>query len=86
MDTKITSFLIGSAEIGKWLYQNKAEFTGDFVGGCLLDNYVVVTKRGFAAVYEHYLSPNSSCYYIEFQSGSAQAVFRNWYKFEKANC
>ena len=67
----------------KWMYQNGAEYAGDYVEGCLLDNFVVSTRRGFAAVYENYVSEWVSDYYVEFQPGAAQDVFSNWYKFEK---
>lgn len=67
----------------KWFRQNKAEFVGDFVPGCLQDNFVVVTKRGIAAVYENYVNCWTSDYYIEFQPGAAQDVFRRWYEFEQ---
>lgn len=78
-----TTFIIGSCDLDKWMHQNKASYTGEFVEGCLLDNFVVVTRRGFAAIYEKYLNPNSSCYLVEFQKGAAQDVMRNWYKFEE---
>ena len=71
------------AAFEKWMYQNGAEYSGDYVEGCLLDNFVVSTRRGFAAVYENYISEWASDYYVEFQPGAAQDVFSNWYKFEK---
>ena len=79
----IKQFIVGSCDIEKWLHQNKAEYTGDYVEGCLLDNFVVMTKRGFAAVYEKYATPNSSVYRTEWESGTAQEVFRRWYEFEE---
>lgn len=69
--------------LDKWLHQNEATPVGDFEPGCLLDNFVVATKRGFAAIYEKYVNPNESCYRIEFETGTAQNLFRNWYKFEE---
>lgn len=79
----ITCFRISAgADFEKWMYQNGAVYTGDYVDGCLLDNFVVCTKRGFAAVYEHYVNCWTSDYYIEFQPGAAQEVFRRWYDFE----
>ena len=80
----VTCFRINpGAAFEKWMYQNGAEYAGDYVEGCLLDNFVVSTRRGFAAVYENYVSEWASDYYIEFQPGAAQDVFSNWYKFEK---
>lgn len=67
----------------KWRHQNSAEFTGDYVEGCLLDSFVMSTRRGFAAFYENYVNEWTSDYYVEFQAGAAQDVFSNWYKFEE---
>lgn len=79
----MTRFYIEPKNLEKWLHQNVAEYTGDFVEGVLLDSFVVATKRGFAAIYESYVNPNQSRYYIEFEKGAAQKVWVNWYKFEK---
>ncbi len=67
----------------KWVHQNRAEYTGDYIDGCLLDNFVMATPRGFAAFYEHYINEWTSDYFVEFQAGPAQAVFSNWYEFER---
>lgn len=75
-------FLLGSTDLDKWLYQNKATPTGDCEEGCLLDNMVVFTKRGVAGIYEHYMNSNSSCYYIEFEPGEGRNVWDNWETFE----
>ena len=69
----------------KWMAQNGAEYTGDYVEGCLLDNFIVATRRGYAAIYENYVNEWTSDYLVEFQPGAAQTVFSNWYKFEEAN-
>ena len=73
------------AAFEKWIHQNGAEYTGDYIEGCLLDSFVMVTRRGFAAFYENYINEWTSDYYVEFQPGAAQAVFSNWYKFEEVN-
>lgn len=78
-----TSFRISPANLDMWMHQNEAEHTGAFVEGCLLDNFVLACKRGFAAVYEHYLNCWSSDYLIEFQPGAAKDVWDRWYKFEE---
>lgn len=80
---KIKRFTIAPENLEKWMHQNEAEYTGDFVEGCLLDNFVVATKNGFAAVYEHYLNAWMSDYFIEFQRGEARDVFNRWYDFEE---
>ena len=67
----------------KWVHQNSAEYTGDYVDGCLLDNFIMCTPRGFAAFYENYINEWTSNYYVEFQPGAAQNIFSNWYEFEK---
>ena len=70
------------AAFDKWVHQNRAEYTGDYIEGCLLDNFIMCTPRGYAAFYESYLNEWTSDYYVEFQPGAAQNVFSNWYKFE----
>lgn len=79
----MTQFRIGNNELERWMHQNKAQYTGSFVEGCLLDNFVVVTRRGFAAFYEHYINEWSSDYAVEFEAGPAQTVWRRWYEFEE---
>ena len=77
----VKRFLL-NCSLEKWLHQNRAVYTGDFLDGCLLDNFVVWTNRGVAAVYEHYLNANSSCYEIAFQAGDGAAVWEEWRDFE----
>lgn len=77
----MTTIRIGSQDLGKWMKQNEAEYTGAFVPGCLLDNFVLACKRGFAAVYEHYVNCWTSDYMIEFETGTAQTVWDRWYNF-----
>lgn len=77
----ITTFRIGSTELKRWMHQNRAEYTGDIIVGCLLDNFVLECKRGFAAVYEHYLNEWTSDYLIEFEAGDAETVWKRWDEF-----
>ena len=84
-ENNVTYISIGLCQLEQWMKQNKAEYTGDYIEGCLLDNFVLCTDRGFAAVYENYLNANSSDYYIEFQPFPAQEVWKEWYKFEEQN-
>lgn len=81
----MTCFRMRAGNLAKWMHQNGAEYTGDYLEGCLLDNFIVSTRRGYAAIYEKYVNPNLSEYYIEFEPGAALNVFSNWYKFEEAN-
>ena len=79
----VTSFRLDPGPaFDKWARQNSAEYTGDYIEGCLLDNFIMVTPRGYAAFYENYVNEWTSNYYVEFQPGAAQNVFSNWYKFE----
>lgn len=84
----MTRFYMNPLHFEKWFYQNKGIYSGDFVEGCLLDNFIVLTKRGAAAFYENYINPNQSNYYVEFQpfteTDAAQAVFKKFYEFEEA--
>lgn len=80
---KIVKLSLNPSEFEKWMHQNKAVYSGRFIEGCLLDNFVVMTKRGFAAFYEHYVNEWTSDYTVEFEPGAAQAVWRRWYDFEE---
>lgn len=41
-------FFISPQGLKKWMHQNRADYTGAFVEGTLLDNFVIACKRGFA--------------------------------------
>lgn len=83
----MTRFYISSLDLDKWIHQNRAEYDGLFEEGCLLDNFVVNTKRGVAAIYEHFVNTGTSDYYVEFQSYKENAVsdivMKNWFDFER---
>jgi hypothetical protein len=78
---KITTFKMEPIMLEKWLKQNGGEYTGDVVEGCLLDSFVVFTKRGIAAFYESYVNSCQSNYYVEFQVYPGNDVFEKWHKF-----
>lgn len=69
--------------LDKWMHQNSAEYTGDFLDGVMLDNFVVWTKRGAAAFYENALNSWSSEYRVEFEPGDAPNVWKRWEAFEE---
>ena len=71
-----------SKTLKKWLKQNDAEII-ETVEGVLLDSYLVSCKNGMAAVYEHYATPNSSNYYVEFSRGTE--VETDWYEYVSIN-
>lgn len=62
----VTTFQIGIADMNKWIHQNNAEYTGDFVDGVLADSFMLSCKRGTAAIYEHYVNEWSSNYLVLF--------------------
>ena len=62
----ISTFCLKPCALEKWMHQNKGEYTADYFDGCLLDNFIVCTKNGIAAVYEHYVNSNMSNYLIKF--------------------
>jgi len=85
----IKEFYLNPTQFDKWSHQNDIEYTGDFVDGVLLDNFVVFTKHGVAAIYEHYVNCWQSDYRVEFlrchkndEPGWTQAIFNRWYAFE----
>lgn len=79
----MTVLTIMPGMLAKWLHQNKAEYTGDYVEGVLLDNCMVDCKGGYAAIYEEPRNELSSIYRIEFERGSASTVWERWNKFEE---
>ena len=62
----MTIFRLDPKALNKWMHQNEAEYTGDYFYGTLLDNFTVITKRGFAAIYEHYVNCWTSDYLVKF--------------------
>lgn len=83
MDDRVLTLRFRPSELEKWMHQNKAQHTGACVEGCLLDNFVLACKRGFAAVYERYVNEWTSEYRVEFEQGAALEVWRRWYEFEE---
>lgn len=81
MGDRVLTFRLHPSELEKWMHQNRAEYTGDAVEGCLLNSFVLTCKRGFAAVYEHYLTEWTSDYLVEFQAGDAKDVWKRWFEF-----
>lgn len=73
------------ADPEKWMHQNKAEYTGDFFDGGLLDNFIVYCKNGVAALYEHYCNEWSSCYEVHFGRTEKEinAIYDEFYKREE---
>ena len=66
------------------------QYTGAYVEGVLVDSFVVETKRGVAAIYEHYLNEWTSNYYVEFtdykngfKNGEVDKIWSDWYAFEE---
>jgi hypothetical protein len=80
----LREFTFNQSGLDKWIHQNQAKYTGAFLNGVLLDNFVLCCKRGFAAIYEYPLNEWSSCYRVEYEHGAAQEVWKRWYQFEAA--
>lgn len=83
-------FYLNADALGRWMHQNKAQYTGAYIEGVLLDSFVVETKRGIAAIYEHALNEWTSNYYVEFtdykssfENGEANKIWSNWHAFEE---
>lgn len=60
-------FKLASDHLEMWLHQNRA-FIEECAEGCLLDNYLVTTKRGQAAIIETYVNCWTSCYTVHFST------------------
>jgi len=69
-----------------WLHQNRAEPTGAWFEGSLLDNDVYSCKRGYAFVYELGLTEWTSGYLVKFapyeDAESLDALWREWHERE----
>ncbi len=50
----------------KWMHQNKAEYTGAYVEGNLIDNSILACKRGYCAVYERHVNEWTSEHVFKF--------------------
>ena len=74
----MTRFYLNAGALGRWMHQNKAQYTGAYVEGVLVDSFVVETKRGVAAIYEHALNEWTSNYYVEVDK-----IWADWYTFEE---
>ena len=59
-----------SGNLDKWMHQNRAEIL-EVVEGCLLDNFLVSTKRGTAAIIETPVNCWTSCYKIYFSTDTS---------------
>lgn len=83
----MTRFYLNAGALGRWMHQNKAQYTGAYVEGVLVDSFVVETKRGVAAIYEHYLNEWTSNYCVEFtpyKSGAeVNELWKEWNEFEE---
>ena len=82
-------YVLNPSAINKFMHQNNAEYTGDFVEGSLLDNFIISCKRGFIAVYEKYVNPNSSEYLFKFAAyknkEDVDCLFSEFIEFERAS-
>lgn len=86
----MTRFYLNAGSLSRWMHQNKAQYTGAYVEGVLVDSFVVETKRGVAAIYEHALNEWTSNYCIEFtdykngfKNGEVDKIWSDWYAFEE---
>ena len=82
----MTWFYLNAGALDKWVHQNKGEYV-ECIVGCLQDNYVVATKRGWAMIYEHYLNEWTSNFYVEFapdkNKEDVNKLWKEWYAFEE---
>ena len=88
----VKKFYLNPKYYDMWAHQNRVIHTGDCIEGVLLDNFVVFTKHGIAAIYEHYVNSNQSDYEVHFirehkhsNPGWTKPVLEEWYDFEDKN-
>ena len=70
--------------LDKFIHQNRGEII-DFLDGCLIDNFLIATKRGYIALLENYVNCWTSNYKLIF-STNMQEIYSIWDKLsEEAN-
>lgn len=79
MENPVQTFRTNTAGLNKFIQEHNAEYTGDFVDGTLLDNFMLGCDNGYAAVFEIALTCWTSCYEIQYQEGKATDVWNEWY-------
>lgn len=67
--------------VDKVIFQNKADVL-DCIEGCLLDDLLLITKRGYMALLETYATQNSSVYTMVF-SKNPKEINEIWEKRER---
>ena len=83
----MTTFYLEPANLEKWIHQNEGIYTGMFVDGCLLDNFVLGCKRGFAIFYESVVNCWTSRYkvvFVPYKTGHRpeyDKAFSDWFAF-----
>lgn len=77
----IKEYLLNPDALDMWLHQNGSNEIIDFREGCLLDSFIISTKRGTAAIYERYCTSWTSNYRIEWEKYPSDKVWENWEKF-----
>ena len=75
-----------NGNIDKLLHQNAAE-TEDYLEGCLQDNMLMACRRGYMAIYEHYLNPWSSNHKVFFapykNAPDCEKLLQDWETFKE---
>lgn len=87
-ENSVKEFYLNPAQFEKWKHQNAADYTDDYFPGCLLDNFVLSCRRGYAFLYEHYVNSNMSNYHVKFLPYKApqkeyNSLFVEFWQFEK---
>lgn len=74
----MTTFKIyGEVDLEKWMVQNDTEYTGDFIEGTLLDNFLIWTRRGMAIITECFENCWSSSYLVRW-SKDESLIYDLW--------
>ena len=87
-ENPVKEFYLNPVQFEKWKHQNAADYTDDYFPGCLLDNFVLSCRRGYAFLYENYVNSNMSNYLVKFLPYKApqkvfNALFGEFYDLEK---
>ena len=72
-----------NGSIEKLMHQNRGEII-DIIEGCLIDNYLINTKRGYMAIIESFVNTCTSNHTIYFSTDPGEIDYI-WDRYQAAN-
>ena len=79
----MNAYKVRTLNIDKLLYQNQGEIL-DIIEGCLIDNFLIATKRGYILLIERYVNCWTSEHVLYF-SKDEKEINNIWYKLDRGD-